>query len=372
MCVSLASPNCVQDGNHVGSTITVRPSKIPTVKPSPRSTDIPLICQFGGYCGRSSDCYAGNFCNFGIYPYYTQCLPDPSTYRTSDCLSNYGASPCYSSSQCCDPGAYCDSSTRQCHQPYINSGQCRNPQEFALSTKLPTSVPSVNSANTKTSIPSRNPTFRPSTKSSIRPTSKLTSFPTHSNPSKIPSETPIVSPTIFPSKQIISRTKVPSKFPSKLPTILLSSGPTVIRSDSPTLSPTILPSNRLSKAPTGRPTKVYSKLPTNSPTKSPKDRTFSIPTMEPSLSPSLVPLQLRITISQSSGTSVAVAELEFYRLGMRVDPNLFHFDASSSFGNITDASIAIQKQSMFYMRRYAYWPSNRLDLGHLWRSSARQ
>mmetsp|Transcript_28916 Transcript_28916/g.39719 ORF Transcript_28916/g.39719 Transcript_28916/m.39719 type:complete len:625 (+) Transcript_28916:169-2043(+) len=318
MCVALVPPHCVSNGNFVGLTSTVSPSRTPSRKPSPRSVELPLICQFGGYCERSSDCYAGNFCSFGSYPYYTQCLPDPSTYRSSNCLSNYGAGLCYSSSQCCDPGAYCDSNTRQCHQPSINSGDCRNPLNFAKPSNPPTTVPTV-----VTSFANKAPTL----------------IPTKRRPSVVPTSVVTISPTTNPTPT--STTRSPSKVPSRIPSKTPSKVPSWIPSKTPSKIPTRLPSKPPSKKPSHRPSRRPTAVPSESPTNSPSESPSLLipilyptepPTMEPSLSPPLAPLWLRVNISQSSGTSVAVAELEFYRRGVRVDPSLFDFKATSDFG----------------------------------------
>eukprot|EP01035_Chromulina_nebulosa_P029786 gene29786-39511_t len=66
-----------------------------------------LICQFGGFCRKDSDCTLGNSCVFASNA-YSQCLPNYSVYKTIGCVMNYSPS-CDDSTVCCDPGAYCSS-----------------------------------------------------------------------------------------------------------------------------------------------------------------------------------------------------------------------------------------------------------------------
>ena len=88
-------------------------------------TALPL-CQFSGYCRTAADCVAGNQCieqNF----YYSQCLADPTTYSTVvGCLQNFGGK-CAATTDCCDPGAYCDTTMDpqfpQCKQPTATTGK---------------------------------------------------------------------------------------------------------------------------------------------------------------------------------------------------------------------------------------------------------
>ena len=65
-----------------------------------------LICQFGSYCTSDSDCVSGNKCNIQS-PWYSQCIPDETQYRTVGCISNFDTE-CTSSSDCCDPGSFCN------------------------------------------------------------------------------------------------------------------------------------------------------------------------------------------------------------------------------------------------------------------------
>mmetsp|Transcript_33291 Transcript_33291/g.48186 ORF Transcript_33291/g.48186 Transcript_33291/m.48186 type:complete len:707 (-) Transcript_33291:479-2599(-) len=103
---------------------TIRPSVTPSWKPSSKK-----ICQYGKSCASTADCIAGNKCT------NSQCVPDSSTYSTvSGSLANY-AGKCTATSQCADPGAYCDltSSYPQCHQPLLGSGLCWSSNNFAAS-----------------------------------------------------------------------------------------------------------------------------------------------------------------------------------------------------------------------------------------------
>lgn len=93
----------------------------------------PLICQYGGYCRSDSDCVAGNKCNIQNQ-YYSQCIPNPASYKTSNCVQNFQR--CGTTSICCDPGSSCSSNI--CVQP--NSGSCVKPAGYSDSPK-PTASP---------------------------------------------------------------------------------------------------------------------------------------------------------------------------------------------------------------------------------------
>ena len=60
--------------------------------------------------------------------YYSQCIPDTSTYSdvSTGCVAQYG--PCSSTTTCCDPGAIC-ASYNQCVQPQTPS--CVYPGGYA-------------------------------------------------------------------------------------------------------------------------------------------------------------------------------------------------------------------------------------------------
>jgi len=90
---------------------TDSPTDTPTVKPSPVPSTAPTllpICQYGGYCASDSDCVKGNKCSIQNQ-YYSQCIPDESTYKSGNCKKNWGdkCSTPGSSAECCDPGAIC-------------------------------------------------------------------------------------------------------------------------------------------------------------------------------------------------------------------------------------------------------------------------
>ena len=87
------------------------------------------LCQYSGFCRTSEECVAGNKCDNFQGVYYSQCVPDPTTYSQVNCLTNFGGQ-CTVSSECCDPGAYCDKTTDpfypQCRQPTAATGKFRN------------------------------------------------------------------------------------------------------------------------------------------------------------------------------------------------------------------------------------------------------
>ena len=62
---------------------TVLSTAIPTgsVAATPSASPSALkICQYGGFCKTTADCVPGNRCNVQSQ-YYSQCIPDPTTYR---------------------------------------------------------------------------------------------------------------------------------------------------------------------------------------------------------------------------------------------------------------------------------------------------
>eukprot|EP01035_Chromulina_nebulosa_P069425 gene69425-biopygen31969 len=124
---------------------TLAPVQDTTTQPSSSARSYEgLICQFGSYCRTSADCVAGNLCAISSV-YYSQCVANSSSYQTGNCVTNFG-SQCSDSSQCCDPGAYCNTmnpSYRQCQQPAQHSGLCLNPTGFAAATSTPTTSPSA-------------------------------------------------------------------------------------------------------------------------------------------------------------------------------------------------------------------------------------
>ena len=108
-----------------------KPASKPVAKPvpmSPSSNGRKLICQYAGYCRTSADCVAGNKCNVQS-KYYSQCIPDSSTYAKKNCVATFAK--CSSkSTKCCDPGAVCTTNL-QCAQPIISSGECTNPSGYS-------------------------------------------------------------------------------------------------------------------------------------------------------------------------------------------------------------------------------------------------
>ena len=166
---------------------------------SPSPSNPNLICQYGGYCYRDSDCVAGNRCNI-LSAYYSQCVADPSQYRSDEgCLLN-GGSPCNSTTICCDPGAFCNYnlSIPQCTS--IDSPLCRFPNNFANATSQPifspTESPSllpfhfISNLNSSTGGLSAPPTLQPSAESPSIPSG---SFSDGKGP--VPSQRP-APPTI--------------------------------------------------------------------------------------------------------------------------------------------------------------------------------
>ena len=183
--------NKLRDVDPVKKPTTKPVQSQPIVKPVSNPVNSPVaapycppplpICQFAGYCRKDSDCRAGNFCRLDQLPYYTQCLPLPSSYKTSQCLANFygNNSPCTKDSDCCDPGAICNLNYgfRQCQQPYIGSTDCLSPSGF-LACPTPTNKPS----------------FKPSLKPSFTPTLAITIVP-----SDVPTDAPSDVPTYVPT-----------------------------------------------------------------------------------------------------------------------------------------------------------------------------
>ena len=138
-----------------------------------------MICQYSGYCRTSADCVPGNKCNIQS-AYYSQCIPDSATYLTANCIANF-ANQCSDSTQCCDPGAYCNNANfRQCQQPPQNSAMCLTLYSYPVKgttspSKTPTGAPSVKPSMYSSAVPtSLAPSVAPST-----------SFPTAAAPRTI-------------------------------------------------------------------------------------------------------------------------------------------------------------------------------------------
>ena len=100
-----------------------------------------IVVFTGGYCRTNSDCVLGNKCIIQN-PYYSQCLPDPTQYRSGNCLQNWGTK-CSATSDCCDPGSTCNGNNNpnypQCVQ--IQSPSCVFPQGY--SSSAPPSPPAT-------------------------------------------------------------------------------------------------------------------------------------------------------------------------------------------------------------------------------------
>ena len=101
-------------------------------KLGPNLKKIPT-CQYGGYCRANADCVPGNKCVNPTNSFFSQCLPDPTTYATGTCVANFGTK-CSATTTCCDPGAFCDTVTNptfpQCRQPKAADVLCLNPIAF--------------------------------------------------------------------------------------------------------------------------------------------------------------------------------------------------------------------------------------------------
>ena len=162
----------------------------PTIYSFPTSSTL-KICQYSGYCSSDSDCHPGNSCRLDQLPWYSQCLADILSYKTSSCKLNWGTE-CSQDTDCCDPGAFCNSNSyRQCQQPTIGSTGCLDPTKGSFPTKAPSSTASPSfkisinptaSTNGPTTSPSNYPTALLTNKPTLNPTSKpvvsLTSNPT--------------------------------------------------------------------------------------------------------------------------------------------------------------------------------------------------
>ena len=103
-------------------------------KLGPNLTRLP-ICQYSGFCRANSDCQPGNKCSNPTNPFFSQCVPDVTTYSTAPtCIKNFGAT-CSATTKCCDPGSFCDFKVKpgtvpQCRQPTVADGMCLNPANF--------------------------------------------------------------------------------------------------------------------------------------------------------------------------------------------------------------------------------------------------
>ena len=162
------------------TTPVMTPSNIPTTTPTIKLSKAPysaqLICQYSGYCRTSADCVHGNKCNVQS-AYYSQCIPDSASYLTANCIANH-ANRCSDSTQCCDPGAYCNNANfRQCQQPPQNSAWCASPTGFVSPSSNPVQKPSTEPSTVKSPSPTANPVPVPSDSPvSSRPTKSPVSY----------------------------------------------------------------------------------------------------------------------------------------------------------------------------------------------------
>lgn len=94
------------------------------------------ICQWCGYCKEDADCIGGNKCSKEFFPYYSQCVPDPTKYRTGQCFASWywSTSGCARGSECCDPGTFCEhfpNGGSQCQvDPPVTGAYCKCPSGF--------------------------------------------------------------------------------------------------------------------------------------------------------------------------------------------------------------------------------------------------
>eukprot|EP01036_Dinobryon_divergens_P027191 gene27191-35921_t len=290
------------------SGLCLNPGNFPTLKPisflptSQRKDYSNLICQEGGYCRSSTDCVPGNQC-VGNYPGFTKCQADTSTYRTGNCLSNYGLQ-CTDDSQCCDPGAICGSgSYRVCQQLNYLSGLCLNPSGFSLRT--PTSTTSVTPSTTLSTAPFYDSTNRPTTRSPSNVKTTTVSRSPSAFPTIVPSlRKPSISPTtripsIVPSLRkpsISPTTRTPSIAPTIVPSLRKPSISPTTRT--PSIAPSIVPSLRKpSISPTTRTPSIAPSIVSSlrKPSISPTTRT-------PSIAPSIVPSLRKPSISPTTRT----------------------------------------------------------------------
>ena len=224
---STISPSLKKSIKPTVSTGSSSTKPIYTVSPTKTTSPVLKICQYSGYCNSNSDCQPGNYCRLDRLPWYSQCLADVSTYKTSNCKLNWGTQ-CLQDTDCCDPGAFCNSNPyRQCQQPAIGSAGCLDPAkgnfptnspsrncfakrydengEYEESVPCPTNSPSF-SKSVKPTVSTGSPTIGP-LKS---PTALLTKEPAL-NPSLIPFVNPTFNPTVKP---VVSLTSKPSVNPT--------------------------------------------------------------------------------------------------------------------------------------------------------------
>ena len=182
----------------------------------------PIICQYGGFCRKNSDCVPGNKCNIQSQ-YYSQCVPDPTQYSTNpSCVQEWGQ--CSSTSICCDPGAVCNSN-HQCTQ--IQSPLCVNPNNYA----------SYPSEDDRYDAPSFSPSQIPSSKNpSISPSNRPTTTPTKSQSFYNSTNNSTTTPQKITRSRLNFNESSSTLFPSLSPLLLTPSNSPVPLSSSP--SPT--------------------------------------------------------------------------------------------------------------------------------------
>ena len=267
LCMSLRPPFCTLQFDNIDT-----PRRRLTNSQSQQSVP---ICRYGGYCRETADCVLGNSCRF-LNPYYSQCLPDPSSYRNpsvTNCLIDYNRTrKCLNASQCCDPGSICNTTNHQCMQPTAQSLLCVNPSAYSHITLLPSACPSSTStwkpSSLFPSVQKSKPTFPPTARPSVQPTGHRPSVQVTSNPS---TRKPTCSnhPSVRPTSRVTTS-----------PTFHCPSARSPPKSSNPTANPTYFPSVRPSKHPSIRPTSVPSVEPTFEPTFVPSDEPSVAPTAQ--------------------------------------------------------------------------------------------
>ena len=243
-------------------------------------TALSPVCLYGDCADRI--CVKGTKC-VRQNPYYSQCLLDPTTDRTINCVANYGkcTGP---SSTCCSYAFSCSGSPFQC---LPQSGDCIS-SPSSQPTLQPSKQPTGQPFKKPTMQPSRQPKCKPSKQPSQQPTKQPIRRPSR-QPSTLPSMQPTLQPTYQPSPQ---PTLQPSHQPIHRPSNQPSISPTAQPSKKPTMQPSKQPTLKPSIQPYRQPTVRPSKQPTSQPSKQPINRPSMQPSIQPSLQPSLQPTSL--------------------------------------------------------------------------------
>ena len=140
------SPSTLSSRSPLEGPPTAVPPSSAGLIPYPTFNNIasPKICQYGHYCRLDSDCVKGNKCVLSKDKQFSQCVPNYDYTTTTlwpwgtACIGNHDFRyACDESTECCDPGAYCNNDfLRQCVQP--TPPFCINPSMFSPLTAAPT------------------------------------------------------------------------------------------------------------------------------------------------------------------------------------------------------------------------------------------